>query len=187
MSVKHFHGQQPDETVLLILHRHWFPFVAEVVKMAALAILPVVAFFGAQNYFAFRFDPQALVYVVLVMAATLYYLVLIILFYGFWLDYYLDHFVITNKRIVDVQQDGLFHRTVAEQPVDHIQDVTSEMRGFHAHLFRYGSIYIQSAGKQSRFVIENADNPELVVKTIVSLTGPMIRPRPDGTTTEEKS
>jgi uncharacterized membrane protein YdbT with pleckstrin-like domain len=102
-----------------------------------------------------------------------------ILLYGFWIDYYLDTFLVTNKRVVDIEHEGLFSRTVAEQPIDRIQDVTSEMRGIVAHVFRYGNIYIQTAGTQERFIFENVYNPEHVVKTILSLTDGIIKPRPE--------
>ncbi len=177
--MKYFPGQQPDEGTLLVLHRHWFPFVTEAARIFLLAILPLAILFGWGYLMHWEFNAGTLSYLLMVMLGGIYYLFLAILLYGFWLDYYLDVFVVTNKRVVDIEQDGLFDRTVAEQPIDRIQDVTSEMKGVMAHVFRFGNVYIQTAGTKERFIFENVENPELVVKTILSLTDDIIKPRPE--------
>lgn len=173
-----FPGQQPDESTLIVLHRHWAPFFVEALRFLALGLLPAGVWVVWSSLSGIELQRDSLLYVLLVMIAALYYLFLLILLYGFWIDYYLDMFLVTNKRVVDIEQDGLFSRTVAEQSIDRIQDVTSEMKGFFPSILRYGNIYIQTAGTQERFVFENVHNPEIVVKTILSLTDGMIRTRP---------
>lgn len=174
-----FPGQQPDERTLLTLRRHWAPFLVEALRFFSLGLLPIGVWFVWASLSGTPLEMNSLIYILVVMGAALYYLFLAILMYGFWIDYYLDIFLVTNKRVVDIEQDGLFSRTVAEQSIDRIQDVTSEIHGFIPSLLRYGNIYIQTAGTQERFVFENVHNPEIVVKTILSLTDGMIRPRPD--------
>lgn len=184
--MKLFPGQQADETTLLVLHRHWFPFAQEAFRILVLIILPMVIWFGWTKLFNVSLDATSAWYVLVGMFGALYYLFLVILLYGFWLDYYLDSFIVTNKRVVDIEQEGLFNRTVSEQPVDRIQDVTSEMKGVLSHIFRYGNVYIQTAGEEERFIFENVEDPELVVKTILSLTDTIIKPRPQAEQPPEK-
>jgi len=76
--------------------------------------------------------------------------VLVIFFTAFtrWIDYYLDIWIITDKRIVDIEQKGLFRREVSEFSLDRIQDVTSETPNFIATILKYGNIRVQTAGSR---------------------------------------
>ena len=104
------------------------------------------------------------------------YLILSVLLLSGWLqffnqfiDYYLDVSVITNTRIVDVEQTGLFGRTISELDLYKVQDVTSEVKGFWRSLFQYGFVYVQTAGETQRFVFENIPNAHAVRKQILEL------------------
>lgn len=170
-----FPGQQPDEKVLLVLHRHWAPFIKEIIRVLILALVPAMLLWGGLALSQTEIDRTSIVYASVILAGGLFYLFLGILLYGFWLDYYLDLFVVTNKRVVDIEQRGLLSRTVAEQPLNRIQDVTSEIEGLAAHVFKYGNVYIQTAGQKERFFFEQVPNPEIVVRTILSLTDSLIK------------
>ena len=90
-------------------------------------------------------------------------------FFPQFVDYYLDAWVITNDRIVNVEQQGLFARTVSELDLYKIQDVTSEVRGLIPTLFNYGNVHVQTAGTQERFVFEQVPNPHEIRKRIMVL------------------
>ena len=47
-----------------------------------------------------------------------------------WLKAKLDCCFITNMRIINVQQKGLFHKKVEAVPLDKIEQVTSAIQGF---------------------------------------------------------
>ena len=44
--------------------------------------------------------------------------------------------IITNDRMVDMEQNGLLARTVAEADLYLIQDVTSEIKGLFGSIFK---------------------------------------------------
>lgn len=169
-----FPGQQPDETVVLVLHRHWIPFLRDLLRIAMLAGLPPLLLWGGLKLAEAELDPSSPIFGIIIMAGMLFYLFLAILLYGFWLDYYLDVFVVTNRRVVDIEQRGLLSRTVAEQPLYRIQDVTSEINGAMAHIFHYGNVYIQTAGEKGRFFFQHVPNPENVVREILNMTEKMV-------------
>lgn len=165
-----FPGRQHDEHAVIVLHRHWFIFVRNVVGLVLLGIIPLAAGWLWSQWAPAQLAAGSLAHTALVMAGSLYYLFLWILIYGFWLDYYLDVFIITNKRIVDIEQSGLFGRTVADLRLNRIQDVTSETKGVVATLLHYGNVYVQTAGQTERFICEHVAHPEQVVRRIVELT-----------------
>ena len=90
-------------------------------------------------------------------------------FYGQFIDYYLDIWVVTTKRIINVEQHGLFGRTIAETDLYKVQDVTSDIKGFFPTTFSYGFVHIQSAGETARFIFEQVPYPHLVRKKILQL------------------
>lgn len=54
--------------------------------------------------------------------------------------------VLTDRRVVDVDQRGLFDRVVSETPYTRIDDVTYHVKGFWPTLLRFGDIRIHVAG-----------------------------------------
>ncbi|MHA1748185.1 MAG: hypothetical protein ACTSYF_06020 [Promethearchaeota archaeon] len=67
----------------------------------------------------------------------------------FWTVYYLNVLIITNKRIIDVEQHSLFRREVSEFMLVKVQDVTIEIPNFTASLFKFGNIIVQTAGEKN--------------------------------------
>jgi uncharacterized membrane protein YdbT with pleckstrin-like domain len=71
-----------------------------------------------------------------------------------WINFYLDVWIVTDTRIVNIEQLGLFSRHISELKHNKIQDVTSEVQGLVPTLFGYGNVYIQTAGNKQRFVFK---------------------------------
>ncbi|MBI3573080.1 MAG: PH domain-containing protein [Candidatus Kerfeldbacteria bacterium] len=165
-----FAGQQPNEKTLMIMHRHWLVFLRTLANFVLLGLVPgaIVVFLILTYHWSLASGSFS--FTLLSMAAVIYYLFWWILLYGFWLDYSLDMFVITDQRVIDIEQTGLFDRTTAELDLSRVQDVTSEVKGFFPTMFHYGNVYIQTAGEKERFIFEQVPNPDQVVKTILSLT-----------------
>jgi len=141
----------PKEKVLLQMRRHWFILVGPTAFFIVLLLLPSL-FLNFAPYFLPAFDRPSLQLVIdfgiaVYLASVLTYMLLQ------WLSYYLDVWIITDQRIVDVQQNGLFHRTVSEITMDRIQDVTVEVPGFIPTMLDFGTIRIQTAGELGEFVI----------------------------------
>jgi uncharacterized membrane protein YdbT with pleckstrin-like domain len=86
-----------------------------------------------------------------------------------WVLYYLNMQIITNIRLVDIEQVSLFARTVSELNIHNVQDVTSESHGIFATLFGFGDVYVQTAGAQQRFVFETIGHPEEIKKLLLDL------------------
>lgn len=92
-----------------------------------------------------------------------------VFFFLDWTDYYLDVWHITDRRIIDVEQKGLFHREVISFRYDNIQDVTVETNGFLQTMLDFGDIHIQTAGADREIVLRNAARPEDAKRTVLDL------------------
>jgi hypothetical protein len=105
-----------------------------------------------------------------VLVGTLIYtMFVLIIFLTQFTDYYLDTWIVTTERIINIEQHGLFSRLVSELHLRDIQDVTSETKGFMETFMTYGDVYIQSAAEQQRFNFKNIDNPDSVKEVILRL------------------
>ena len=60
--------------------------------------------------------------------------------------------VLTDRNVVQVIQNGLFHRASSRLSMADIEDVTSNQRGIFATLFNYGTLTIETSGEQKNFV-----------------------------------
>ncbi len=83
--------------------------------------------------------------------------------------YYYDSFIITNKRIIDIDQKGVFNRSVSETTFDHVQDATYEVKGFFGTSFDYGDVKIQTAGAQENLELSMVPHPKKVQDKILNL------------------
>ncbi len=165
-----FPGQEPNEKIIMSLHRHWFVFLAKLMTWLGLALGPAIVWIVARNFAGWELSTTSVGFGLIVAGASLYYLFIWMMLFGFWLDYYLDYFLVTDRRVVDIEQSGLFNRSIAELRLYRIQDVTSEVKGFWATILHFGNVYIQTAAEKERFVFELVPHPELVVKRLLEMT-----------------
>lgn len=106
---------------------------------------------------------------IIVLAGSVYFLSLLLFVFTQFINYWLDMWIITNDRIVNIEQMGLFARRISELDLHRVQDVTSEVKGFFPTLFNFGTVYIQTAGTIERFVFEQIPNPHEIRKAILDL------------------
>jgi hypothetical protein len=157
------------ETIILEVRKHWIVLVSQAIASIFMVIVPPVGFAVLRSVFpeAIRFleHPTAtfsFFYFVWLMV------VWIVLFIQ-WTNYYLDVWYVTEKRIIDVEQKRAFHREVSSIRFDKIQDITVEVKGVIATFFNYGDVRVQTASEDSRdFSMTVAANPERIRKIIFS-------------------
>lgn len=135
-----------NEKILLVIHKHWFVMVRTIVLFVVLLLIPPVVL-TLLPALVESLD-SALVEPLTNMLLALYIMVLLFFIFLIWMDYYLDMWIITNSRIIDVEQRGLFNRLISEIPLKHVQDVTIEVKGFVETFLKFGRIRIQTAGER---------------------------------------
>ena len=131
-------GLHENEQVLLTLHRHWFIFALQATAVLFVGLFPFFIFFllpiGAALFW---------------FSAVIYWLFLLAFLLIAWIEYWLDMWIITNERIIDIEQRSLFSREVSEFFLARVQDVTVEVPSLMATVLRYGNIVVQTAGEKS--------------------------------------
>ena len=163
-------GSLPDEKVVKIIRRTLFMLVKKTVLALILAGLPPFFFYLTADLLFADIINSPIGYPILILGAASYYLFVWLLFFFEFVDYYLNVWIITNKRIVSICQQGFFARTIAEQRLERIQDVTSEVKGFFPTVIGYGNLYAQTAAEKERFFLESAPSPDKIRDLLIKLT-----------------
>lgn len=127
-----------NEQVLLILHRHWFIFALQAAAVFVVALFP---------FFLFPILPIDMT--LFWFFAVIYWLFILAFLLIAWVEYWLDMWIITTERIIDIEQRSLFSREVSEFLLARVQDVTVEVPNLVATILRYGNIVVQTAGEKS--------------------------------------
>lgn len=161
-----FPSQRPNEKISLLLRRHWFTYV----MFWNIGLIMSIPLFVLAYFWIFSdAEFSALLINVTVLGGFSYLLFIIgLLFYGF-IDYYLDVYIVTNERIVSIEQNGFFKRKISELHLHQIQDVSAQVLGAFATLLHYGDIHIQTAGERENFVFRSIPNPYRISKIIIEL------------------
>jgi Bacterial PH domain len=95
-------------------------------------------------------------------------------------NYYLSLQIVTNKRVIDIDQRGIFNREVNELPIEKIEDVTYRQKDIFSVLFGFGTVSVQTAAEISSpdrssdsmtggFVFENVPAPAEIHSIISNL------------------
>lgn len=105
-----------------------------------------------------------------------------------WWMWYWTAFVVTNIRIIDIDQRYFFHRRIAEARLDRVEDVLVEVHGMIAAIFRLGVVRLQTAGATSVLEIRSVHRPERIADLLgrlheeaverATVTPPAERPLP---------
>jgi uncharacterized membrane protein YdbT with pleckstrin-like domain len=168
IDLNHLPGAAAGERTLLLLRRHWITLSSLIVSLIVVILLPIAAYVGLRFMNPqFLEDPVRLT--LSVLGLSIFFLFTWLFLYQHFLDYYLDMWIVTNDRILNIEQHGLFSRTVAELRLHRVQDVTAEVKGFVRTMLDYGDVYIQTAGEQQRFQFEEIPHPNEVAKQILDL------------------
>jgi hypothetical protein len=159
---------KPWEKVEYFLRRHWLVFFSDIMVVVVLSLIPVAAYFILQYAVPGLIDGPVS-RPLLILLGSAYYLTIWLVFLTKFVDYYLDAWIVTNHRIVNIEQRGLFSRTISELDLAKVQDVTSEVKGIIPSVLNFGSVFVQTAGEVERFVFEEVPFPHEIRKRILDL------------------
>ena len=169
MTLAQLIRQKLYEREVMTVRRDAITFVWQIFLFLVLAAVPVALYFFIKKEFP-DYLTGPISYPALLVLAIIYYSAIWLFFYTNFIDYYLDMWIITNDRLIDIRQEALFSRTIAELDLYKIQDVTSEVKGIIPTIFNFGNIHIQTAGQEERFNLLNVPNPHNLRKRIADLS-----------------
>lgn len=148
---------QGEEKIVAHIRKHWFVMVIEGIVLTIFALLPPLAVLIIKSSITLSIGVE-----VFSLGLVFYFawLILIwILFFLAWTDHYLDAWVVTDQRVIDIEQKGIFNREVSSLRLDKIQDITVSVNGFLATILSFGDLHVQTAGQQVEITFKNVSRP----------------------------
>lgn len=175
-----FDGQRDGEEVLFVWRRNYATMLRDGLIVVALSLAVIYSFSIAG---ASLFSSLLLGLWLIIVPITIG-----LAWYKWWNDLY----ILTNQRLVDVDQKKLFYRAVAEAPISNIQDVSFEMRGIVQTFLNYGTVIVQTASVSTRIDMVGMTDPQAVQQAILrtvqaSKKTPSSREKSDADEAEPKS
>lgn len=155
----------PSEKIILKVRKHKLSLVFETLFLSLFIILPPFLFWVSENTTSIKGNDLALftaIYSGILLIAW-------IIFFVIWTNYYLDVLIVTDKKVVYVEQKGFFSREAATLRLDKIQDISVSVSGILATFLNFGTLKIQSAGEAPEFVIRDIPEPNKVKMIIYNL------------------
>jgi signal transduction histidine kinase len=158
---------QPGEKILLSFRKHWFLLFLQLFGVFIITILPFV---GYAYFVHIGIVPQQLRAVHLPEFAAAFWLIIIWwTLAGIWTDYFLDIWLVTNRRVVSVEQKGLFDREVTTWGIERILEANVRISNFIETFFDYGTLEIHTAGEDEEHQkVYGVPDPEHVREVIMA-------------------
>ena len=165
---------EEGEKIIKILRRHYVVLIPIFLVLVFMALAPIIIYLFLNSDFGNLNENLVSVLNNFIdtwglFAYSVFLSILWIIFFIEWTDYHLDLWVITDRRIIDAEQKGFFHREVTSFRFEQIQDITTETKGILETFLKYGDLHIQTAGHLREIFIKDADMPEEAKNLILSL------------------
>ncbi|HEY0964831.1 MAG TPA: PH domain-containing protein [Candidatus Paceibacterota bacterium] len=139
---------EPDEEVLRMVRKHWFIIFSEIAGVILTAIMPIVLltiFLSIPKALGMDVHPEVYGDVITFALAT-WLLLCALSGFVIWTHYYLDMWIITDRRIIAIEQIHFFNRNVAIFRLERLQDIEFSVKGLLQTFFNYGTLSAQTAG-----------------------------------------
>jgi uncharacterized membrane protein YdbT with pleckstrin-like domain len=95
------------------------------------------------------------------------FIVGLLFFIPYWIAWFYSVYIITNQRLIQITQKGLFHKSVVDIGLNQIQMVNYEINGLQETLLGFGTIIIQTY--LGDLTIRYAHHPKKVQKEVLTI------------------
>jgi len=140
-------NDDPDEEIIKIFNVHFLVLLPNMLKIVAVLMINVlfIYFFG--------FGPFMRIIAIFGFLFIAYYT-----FYTYHLWHH-DLYILTNKRIICINQHSLLHRSVSEATLDRILSTQYDLRGILQNYLNYGDVNLKIAGFRDGLTLRSVPDP----------------------------
>jgi Bacterial PH domain len=169
---------EPGEVVLITVRKHWFVIFSELFGSVILALAPLCILIF------FMFDPELPDVITLsrehLLTVTYFLLTWVLLCtltcFTIWTHYYLDLWLITDRRIIVIDQVHFFNRKVSSFRLERLQDVKVVINGIIPTFLNYGTLHAHTAGStEENFTTTGLPDPRELQAIIQKATDTRLR------------
>jgi hypothetical protein len=152
---KHFEDQLDDEEVLYMFRKH--PIVMRrglIIGLLALLMSVVPSLFVPE-------------YSVLFGGLALGFVLCFLIILPAWITWHFSVYIVTDKRLLQISQKGLWSKSVVDIALNQIQMVNYQVSGFNETVLGFGTIMMQTF--VGDLVIHEVHHPEKIQRKILGI------------------
>ncbi len=157
MAEKYFADQFDDEEVLYVFRKH--PVVMRkgiIIGMLAILLGTIPTAIKPNLGFGWFFGGIALG---LILGGFF--------FFPYWIGWFYSVFIVTDQRLIQITQKGLFHRSVVDMRLSQIQMINYQVSGLQETLLGFGTIMMQTL--VGDLVIHEIHHPAKIQKKLLEI------------------
>jgi len=154
---------ESGEEILRVVRKHWFIIVSELFAVFVMALVPFLTLVGLTVFSSELLTESIKLgdYAALITFGITVWLILTLMTaFAIWTNYYLDQWIITDRRIIMIDQLHFFNRNVSVFRLERLQDIEFNVKGLIPTLLNFGTIQAQTAGSfESNFKTRGMPDP----------------------------
>lgn len=155
MPTKYFDDQLDDEDVLFVFRKH--PVVMRkglVVGMIAILLGTIPSLIKPEYVYLFGGLAGGLLLSIIVFAPS-------------WISWYYSVYIVTDQRLIQITQKGMWSRSIVDIGLPQIQMVNYEVKGLQETLLGYGTIMMQTF--VGDLIIHDVHHPAKTQKKLLTI------------------
>jgi membrane protein YdbS with pleckstrin-like domain len=161
-----FRGKRSDENVVLVVKQH--PWILMPILWFWLVLIGIIVavlwYFGASTVTSYALGILGTIGIIY----SIYQ----------WFLWNNGIYVLTDQRVIRIEQNGLFSREISETELNRIQEISTEISGPIRTLLNFGNVRIQTASSSGRLDLGDVVDPYDIQQQIVRIQ----REQPTGET-----
>lgn len=165
-SKMRFETQGDNEEIILFLRAHPITTFGWILTGILLVITPVFLFpyLLLNNFLPIKYAGFIPAVILVWYLFTFSYLLVSFLLWYFTVS------IVTNERIIDIDQINILNNKFSATILVKVEDVTMRRGGLISTFFDFGNVFIQTAGTEENFEFLEVPHPEEVVKIINNIS-----------------
>ncbi len=162
-----YEGKDADENIIFVIRRSSITNFPWILTAFVLAFVP---FFADPLLHSLQSNGDPLLSGPFLGALTMFWFLFTFgYFLTNFLNWYFNILIVTNKKIIDMDFNGLTYKNISQTTLDNVEDVTSNITGPFGTIFNIGTLLIQTAGEQHEFEFTDMADPTTISDAIGDL------------------
>jgi len=154
---------RPDEKIIAVYRRHPVTLIFEIAPLVLFALVIIAGALFGGVFIPAKFS---VLYPLILFSAVLFLHLFWIAAFIVLADFFLDVWILTDQRVIAVEQKTLFSRVVSECSLSKIQDTSIEISGFIPTILHYGNLTVRTASEHQDFIFKQVARPNSVSEEI---------------------
>lgn len=162
----YFATQEPGEKIIFVLRRAFvtnFPWI--IFGFLGLLLPTLYMNYVSNNPNVSLIQPAKFETTLIIT----WYVIVIIYTLESFITWYFNVYIVTDRRVVDIDFTPLFSKRVSETTYDKVEDTSFSMNTIFQTFFNYGDVFLQTAAEKREFEFIKVPKPARVQDVISDL------------------